>query len=350
MNSGTYHIGRKSQVVLLLSAALCLLPVHAASAADATVYFKNGDKMVGEIEKLESGTLHIEPDYADNVFQIEWDKVIGIAANDRHSVILSDGTRITAYLQYDSAAPGKVLISMGPVHTSTDLSELVYIEPIGDDILDRFDAEINFGLTYTKANNTRQITLAGLVAYHVDQWSAGTNFNFFYDASDEKTETQRWDASVFYRLHMKNNWFGNGSFKAESSDEQKLELRRSGSLSAGRYFVRNQRLNYSISIGGAYTSEQYTDTTTADFDGAEILAGTELDAFDIGDVDIYSYLNTYSSPKIGRFRFDFKIDLKWDLPLGFDFKISYTHNYTNKPAGDAPNNDFILSSTIGWEL
>ena len=44
----------------------------------------NGDKLVGEIKRVEKDVLTIETPYSDADFKIEWEDVVSIAS-DRHS-------------------------------------------------------------------------------------------------------------------------------------------------------------------------------------------------------------------------------------------------------------------------
>ena len=77
----------------------------------------------------------------------------------------------------------------------------------------------------------------------------------------------------------------------------------------------------------------------------------ELNQFDIEDFSLLT--NAYFYPSIterGRIRLDFKIELKYDLPLDFYIKLGYTHNYDNQPVTGVSENIFKLDTTIGWEL
>ena len=53
-----------------------LLAAAAAASAQDTVTTSTGEKMVGEIKKVEKDVLTIETAYSDSDFKIEWDKVV----------------------------------------------------------------------------------------------------------------------------------------------------------------------------------------------------------------------------------------------------------------------------------
>jgi hypothetical protein len=79
--------------------------------------------------------------------------------------------------------------------------------------------------------------------------------------------------------------------------------------------------------------------------------GTELNMFDMGDLNLLTTLSVYKSINEGnRKRADFKFDIKYDLPLDFFIKLGYTLNYDSQPVEGASNNDYVFQTTFGWAL
>jgi hypothetical protein len=90
----------------------------------------------------------------------------------------------------------------------------------------------------------------------------------------------------------------------------------------------------------------------ADKNSIEGFLGSELNLFDIGDVDLFTTLLVYPSlTETNRWRTDFNIDTKYDLPLIDDFyiKIGFTLNYDNQPVEGAADTDYIFHTGFGWE-
>ena len=76
----------------------------------------------------------------------------------------------------------------------------------------------------------------------------------------------------------------------------------------------------------------------------------ELNMFDIKDFSLLTNLTVYPGiTEGGRFRSDFSLDLKYDLPLDFFIKLGGTYNYDNKPVEGASTNDYVIQATFGWE-
>ena len=51
----------------------------------------------------------------------------------------------------------------------------------------------------------------------------------------------------------------------------------------------------------------------------------------------------------GRWRSDFSLDAKYDLPLDFYVKLGYTLNFDNRPAEGSVKTDYVFHTGFGWE-
>ncbi len=95
--------GLHSLVGRLRRAGLLLFTVTVASSAMAfaedVIVLKNGDRISGEVKKLENGDVHIDADYGQNIFIIDWEEVerieIPTASPAHFSVVTSSGDRLS---------------------------------------------------------------------------------------------------------------------------------------------------------------------------------------------------------------------------------------------------------------
>lgn len=100
-----------------------------------------------------------------------------------------------------------------------------------------------------------------------------------------------------------------------------------------------------------WNNEVFTDETVEDKRSVEAFLGSQLDIFDIGDLNLFTSLTVYPGiTESGRIRADFKFDLKYDLFLDFYINVGYTHNFDNQPIEGAAKNDYVLQTTLGWDL
>ena len=105
-------------------------------------------------------------------------------------------------------------------------------------------------------------------------------------------------------------------------------------------------------VGGGLSLNNETFTNgTPKRTSLEGYIGSEVNLFDIGDFSLLSNLYVYPSfTESGRWRTDFKLDTKYDLPLDFYIKFSVTLNYDNQPAVAGKETDYVYVFSVGWEL
>ena len=58
----------------------------------------------------------------------------------------------------------------------------------------------------------------------------------------------------------------------------------------------------------------------------------------------------YSISEKGRYRSDINFDMKYDLPFDLYIKMSLTYNYDNQPIEGADKEDYVFTTSFGWEF
>ena len=176
-------------------------------------------------------------------------------------------------------------------------------------------------------------------------------FDALRNYRDAVDPTRRTEVGGDYRYFFSGSWFGLGTASFLQSNELQLDLRSTLGGGAGHYFVRNNRWRFSALGGAGWTNENLEDPTEETKNSGEVFAGVELDAFDIGDVSILSSFTIIPSlTQSGRVRMDFRTDFQWELIKDLFFRVGFTDNYDNQPTGDAPTNDYIFSTSVGWSF
>jgi len=314
-----------------------------------TLVMKNGDVLVGEIKEMQTGVLKYETDYSDKDFAIEWDEVRAIYTTTAFVVSTSDGRRMNGVLKTDQSDSSRVLIIGILGLSSARKNEIIFMKAFEKNLLGRFDATFDLGISLAKANDLSQINSKGTFGYVGKSWGSNASFDVVRSVQDS-VQTRRTEANISGRLLLKHSWFTNLSAKFLQADEQKLKLRATTNASAGYFFVYTNKMYFSGLAGLAWTNEQYTDDTPLR-NSLEGSFGIDLNLFDIQDFSLLTKTVFYPSiTERGRRRLDFNIDLKYDLPLDFYIKLGYTHNYDNQPASGVSKHDYVFSTTVGWEL
>jgi len=337
---------RKFYLVLLI---LFLSGLSNVRAQTDSLILTNDDVIIGEIKDMSRGVMTIETDYSDSDFKIEWDGIKEIYTETYFLITTSQGTRYNGKIV--TAAPGKVqIVTDLPGEIEVDFENLVELQSVSKGFWSRLYASIDLGYSFTKANNLKQVTVGSRINYIADKWSGNISFDGLASSQDEVDPIKRWDGGVTYNYFLPRDWFLLAEITFLSNTEQKLNLRTNGKVGAGNYIIHTNKSYWGLMGGLAFNNERYS-TESTDHQSLEGFAGTELNLYDIGDLDLYSNLTAYPSfTDDGRWRVDFKFNAKYDLPLDFYIKLGFTMNYDNRPVEGATDTDYIFNAGFGWEL
>jgi len=316
-----------------------------------TLVLNNNDKIIGEIKQMDRGVLTIETDYSDADFKVKWKDVIKINSDQIYLLTLSNGRRLNSTLNTKSGDSSKVTLQSGSETITTKIKSVVFIKPVENKFISRFTASLSVGFNYTKSNNLTQFTVRSSLSYTAYKWLFNGSFNSVRSSQDDIDDTQRTDATLGIKYFMKNDWFYSGSGDFLSNDEQKLKLRSTWAAGFGKYIVHSNRLNFGAGAGLAYTNEKFTDDDNTNRNSLEIYGGLSLDIFDFDDLSLTTNITAYPSlTEKGRIRYDYSLDVKYDLPLDFFLKVGLTYNYDSKPIEGASTIDYVLQATFGWDF
>ena len=179
----------------LLAVLLLFTTAAVASAQNDVVTTITGEKLVGEIKKVEKDVLTMSTAYSDSDFQIEWDQIASIQSGRQFLVETFDGRRLSGSLSADPTA--KATVRVGDV--SVPLADLSAMVPYDRSFWSRFDAGFDFGYSMTQANSAKQLTLGGTLLYRDRQVVDTASGNVFKSSQSNAPETQRWDLGNDFR-------------------------------------------------------------------------------------------------------------------------------------------------------
>lgn len=321
-----------------------------AFSQNDTLVLTNGDRIIGEFKKMDRGVLTIKTPYSSSDLKVKWKKVKTIKSSERFLITAANGERYKIKgLEVNNDYEDSLVLNDANPFISFD--NIVFIKPVKDSFVSRLNASISFGYNFSKASNLSQLTLASTLGYTSDYYSIGTTFNSIRSSQDKVEEVQRTSAEMAFNYFLKRDYFLVFQSEYLSNSEQKLKLRMTNKLGFGKYFIHNNRLYLAGALGAAWNNEEYEEIVDESRNSAEVYAALEVNLFDINDLSLASGITAYPSlTEKNRIRTDFKIDLKYDLPLDLFVKLGFNYNYDNKPVEGASYDDYIIRTTVGWEL
>jgi len=333
-----------------LPTLVILIFTQTTRAQHDSLILKSGDKIVGEIKSMDKGVLTIETGYSKSDFTIEWSGIREIYSKTIFLVTLTDGRRINGYVQSLDAGNKVTITTTKGEKIESLLDDIVFLKGVKSDFWSRVKANLDVGLSFSKANNLNQLNINSRIGYLADKWQLDLYFNTNTSSQDSVETTKRMDAGVTYKYYLQKDWYLLVAPSFLSNTEQSLKLRTTGKLGSGKFFIHTNKAYWGASGGLSFNAETFNNGNPKR-NSLEAYAGTELNLFDIGDLNLFSSLFIYPSlTESGRLRADFKFDAKYDLPMDFYVKLGLTINYDNQPAVTGNETDYVLGFTIGWEL
>ncbi len=201
------------------------------SFSQDVIVLKNGDRISGKVKKLENGDVHIDADYGGNIFIIHWEEVerieIPTASPAHFSVVTSGEDRLSGSIRTGPEVSTPVLVEGEGATVPLEHSELVSLTPINAGFWGRFGTSVDFGLSLTKANETKQFNTRATVSYLTDDWSLEGNVDSLFNSRQNVEDTKRNEFGTNFRYFLTDRWFSVTFGNFLQSDELQLNLRSS---------------------------------------------------------------------------------------------------------------------------
>lgn len=307
----------------------------------------NNDQIVGELKSLDKGVLKIKTSYSEEDFQIEWKNVKIVKTTTVFVVFLSSGVRVTGRLHSIDSSKIEVIHNQKKRYTSNN--KIIMFSVLDKSFFNKLHANVDVGYNMTKASNLQQFNLASGLSYLGEKWMGEVKFTSLLSSQDSIESTKRSDGSVTANIFLPRDMFFTNQINYLSNTEQRLNFRYTGKTGLGYYFKRTNSLAFGGAAGVNVVLENYQDNEGNKL-SFEVFAGTSLNLFDFKKISLNTTVVSYPGvTEKGRFRTDFNITFKYDLPFDFYIKLGGTLNYDNQPIDNSSETDYIINTGFGWE-
>jgi len=321
------------------------------SAQNDTIQLKNNDVLVGKIKSLSNGVLTFEAAYSDSDFKIVFEEVKDFVVQRKCVIILTNGRRYFGNLRTIKNGPKNVSISLEDrrlLHFKQE--EVIALQEIEDEFWKKFNGTIDLGYNFTKANSNSQVTIAGQLEFNSEKWLVEGDFSVLNSTQDDADKIRRTDAKLEVIRLFSKTWYVLSDLSFLKNTEQAIDSRLSPSIGVGKLLVSTDKLYLGITLGVAYNIENFVDASL-DKTSSEAVFLANFKMFDFGNFDLKTGVKFYSGlSESGRFRTDYDLTCKYDLPLDLYIKTGFTLNYDNQPAVIGSDYDYVFTSGFGWEF
>ena len=243
--------------------ALLLIMIIAAwshptwAAKTDIVILQNGDRITGEIKRLEAGVLRVSTDHM-GVINIEWRFIRRIFSDQNQTVEMIDGTRLVGKL-VKGEDEEDLIIKSDSGSTQVSTLDIVSAYPLGANFKDRMTLDLSVGADYTSSTqlanastavdlrlmNFKRIWESSLRTYLTRQGGDTDNG----DPSDVTTDQTRLEAWGSMERILMNQKYRKYSSKFEKNEALDLDFRLSLGASFGRYLIKTNNQWFDVAVG-----------------------------------------------------------------------------------------------------
>jgi hypothetical protein len=326
----------------------------AAKTNETVVVMKNGDRMTGELKRLENGFLYFKADYMADTVQLDWKRVERLESKDTFSVVLSNGTRETGVIhkspEATEAAQGFLVQSAG-VSSSARNNDVVVITPVQDAFLHQLTGSINYGFSFTGGSNSTQSNFSGDATYRSERWAGKLEGSSVFNRQNGATNSGRNTVDAYYYNYRGEDWFIAGTAGFLTSFQQDLSARTTLGAGLGMDVVRGSTQSLQLIGGALFYNETYSPASggrSGRGSDAQLLMQYTKYAFTKFQLTVQAGAFPTLTTPLGRVRLSIESTLKRDLGKNVTVLFSVYENYDSRPPVQAGKNDFGTSTSIGW--
>jgi putative salt-induced outer membrane protein YdiY len=309
---------------------------------------KNGDVLIAEVVGLARGMLKAKTDGMGTV-DIEWNQVTRLASPAIFEVELSSGFRYFGTLA--SPALGQLTVSGGPAGAVFDMVTVVRLTPIDQTYWGQLDGSIDFGYTFTQADQRSQWSLNAKISRTTAQYVTSAGFGAVLTVEDAGTHQNRNTTTIGVERQLRNRWFALFFGQFDHNEELGLDLRVLGGGGIGRKIVQTNRFIFAPYGGASYAQERYSGEPTDNI--AEAIAGMRADWFTFGDYKtdlIFQEQTFFDIQNADRIRIELQHTFKQEIAKDLYWSLNLLESFNTKPPDNQKKNDLTLSMTLGWSF
>ena len=321
------------------------------------VIMKNGDRLSGEIKKLESGYLEIDMPYVLDPIRVDWLQVERLESPSSYRIELTDGRRLEGdSIAKDEAAPpsgSDFRLGEGDAASRFPAPDVVSIESTERSFWAQLKGSIDVGFGFTSGNSQTQNNLTANVEYPGTRFEVGTNLTSSVTSTEGIDDTNRHELSTTSQIYLSRKLFIGNILSFLTSSQQNLDLRTTVGGGLGRYVIRTNRTQLSWLAGAAYTRELYDPDSGLEpkQNNAEVLLAGGISWFSFDRADFKTTLEVYPSMSDwGRVRSNLNSSLSVKFAHDLYLKFSLWDTFDSRPPVSSQKNELGVSNTVGWSF
>ncbi|MGD2029584.1 MAG: DUF481 domain-containing protein [Desulfobacterales bacterium] len=339
----------KNNLILMCIMVIIVFTMPMNSVADE-VCLKNGDRLTGEVIRMEAGKLILKTSYAGEI-SIVWQEVTSLKIDDSVKVVLKDKSALEGNTL--SIEDGKMMLETAKIEApvSFSLADVKAINPEPTKTVN-ITTRANVNITSERGNTDSD-------NYYFDgEFVARTKKNRYKiggelskEESDGTTTSQNWLTYGNYSHFLSKKWYLYADTLFEHDELKDLDLRSTLGAGAGYQIFETALLNLSISAGLAKVDENFDVAEDDDYTAGQWSVNYDQYFFK-KFVQLFHVSTGYVSfEDTNDWFFRTRTGLRFPVYKGLTATLQYNYDYDHQPSEDAEDKEdtkFIF--LLGYEF
>ncbi len=334
---------KKSQAILFLSAVIFLSACAPAIKGTEKLQMKNGDRLTGEVVRMEEELLVLKTDVSEDKLNIEWNRIDCIESTRDLTIILKDNETLIGRIACPS--PGKLQITSARLGPTREIAsnDIRSINP------GTYRGFLNAGGSLARGNSdttAANLSTRFIVKTHRHRLTAEGTFN--YGDADGSTNTRNSLGSLKYDFFQTEKLYNYAQILTERDTFANLNLRLTEGLGIGYQFYDRRKLRLYIEAGISYYDEDRVvgdDTRGA---SGRWAAGLEYETTPKW-IQLYHRQEGYYTPDSSSVSLRAVQGFRVPVRDQFGMYFESDYRFNSKPEAGKAKSDTLLTIGISYE-
>jgi putative salt-induced outer membrane protein YdiY len=341
--------------ILILATTVLSPPVNAKVTRKDLVVMKNGDRLSGNVKKLENGVLYIDTVYLSNSIGVDWRQVESIHSVATYQITLVSGRRLMGVIEQLAPADARdknFVIREPGGELKIFAGDVAEISQQKSTFLRQLAGSINASYGFTSGNSQSSATIDADASYSSTKWLSAASLSESFNGEAGASRTNRSDLQFGTERFLNRDSFVMGIADFLHSSQQDLDLRTTLGGGYGRFIFRKGDKGLSWVTGVVYTNERFSEISGQTRDNnVEALLGLRYASYNFNFGQFQSQLFVFPGlSDSGRIRVTTNNSLTIALTNKFHFTTTFWDNFDSRPPSIAKRNEMGVSTGIGWSF
>ena len=321
-----------------------------------TVTLDNGDRLTGELRKLEDGKLSFKTPYA-GMISIDWQQVRELITESTAEIEVETGQLYHG--RFEQTREGLEVVTEEQEVVTVGAPDVVRITRYHDGrapgFFDIIEGTIDVGYNFMRGNSRLSSSSIGLRGkYRRPAYELSGSATSLFSRQDDAEPTSRQTADARYDRFLSPKHFAFGLAGFERNDRQQLNLRSRLGGGYGYKVTNTKDTELSLLGGFTYINEQFQDDPSQpplDATGSgEVVAEIDYRTVLLKGIGITTKLSFLPNlVQTGRYRIEYDSTARIPLIGGFNWSLTLFDRFDSAPPrAGVQRNDYGVVTALGY--